>query len=44
MTRVIALVGKELADLRQNPAVFVPAVITGFFAVVLPFFVAVILP
>jgi len=44
MTRVAALVGKELADLRQNPAVFVPAVITGFFAVLLPFFVAVIVP
>ena len=44
MTRVIALVGKELADLRQNPAVFVPAIITGFFAVVLPFFVAVLVP
>ncbi len=44
MTRVIALVGKELADLRQNPAVFVPAVLTGFFAVLLPFFVAVIVP
>jgi ABC-2 type transport system permease protein len=44
MTRVIALVGKELADLRQNPAVFVPAIITGIFAVALPFFVAVIVP
>ncbi|MSO29379.1 MAG: hypothetical protein EXQ48_00355 [Acidobacteria bacterium] len=44
MTRVMALVGKELADLRQNPAVFVPAVITGLFAVLLPFFVAVIVP
>jgi ABC-2 type transport system permease protein len=44
MTRVLALLGKELADLRQNPAVFVPAVITGLFAVVLPFFVAVIVP
>jgi ABC-2 type transport system permease protein len=44
MTRVLALIGKELADLRQNPALFVPAVLTGFFAVVLPFFVAVIVP
>lgn len=44
MTRAMVLVGKELADLRQNPAVFVPAIITGFFAVVLPFFVAVIVP
>lgn len=44
MTRVMALVGKELADLRRNPAVFVPAIITGVFAVVLPFFVAVLVP
>ena len=44
MTRVLALVGKELADLRRNPAVFVPAIITGVFAVVLPFFVAVLVP
>ena len=44
MTRVTALVGKELADLRQNPALFVPAILTGFFAVLLPFFVAVIVP
>ena len=44
MTRVRALLGKELADLRQNPAVFVPAALTGFFAVLLPFFVAIIVP
>jgi ABC-2 type transport system permease protein len=44
MNRIGALLQKELADLRQNPAVFVPAALTGFFAVLLPFFVAIIVP
>src|SRR5215831_5299688 len=44
MRRLGALLGKELADLRQNPSVFLPAVLTGAIAVVLPFFVAVIVP
>ena len=44
MTRVRALLGKELADLRQNPGLFLPAVITGFFSILLPFFVAIIVP
>ena len=42
--RVNALLGKELADLRRNPSVFVPALITGAMAIFLPFFVAVIIP
>jgi ABC-2 type transport system permease protein len=44
MTRVAALLAKELADLRQNPAVFVPAAITGVMSLLLPFFVAIIVP
>lgn len=44
MRRTAALLGKEIADLRQNPSVFLPAVLTGFIAVLLPFFVAVIVP
>jgi ABC-2 type transport system permease protein len=44
MKRVAALLAKELADLRQNPAVFVPAAITGLMSVLLPFFVAVVVP
>jgi ABC-2 type transport system permease protein len=44
MSRVLALLGKELADLRQNPAVFLPAVLTGFLSIMLPFFVAIIVP
>ncbi|OFW35432.1 MAG: hypothetical protein A3F70_16145 [Acidobacteria bacterium RIFCSPLOWO2_12_FULL_67_14] len=38
------LLGKELADLRQNRAIFVPALITGGVSVLLPFFVAIIVP
>ncbi len=44
MSRIGALLQKELADLRHNPAVFVPAALTGFFAMILPFFVAIIVP
>ena len=42
--RVRALLDKELADLRRNPSVFVPAIITGLMSIFLPFFVAVIVP
>jgi ABC-2 type transport system permease protein len=44
MSRLLALLGKELADLRQNRAVFIPAVLTGAFSILLPFFVAIIVP
>ena len=44
MTRVRALVAKELLDLRRNPAVFMPAVLTGLISIVIPFFVAIIVP
>lgn len=44
MTRMLALLGKDLADLRQNRAVFVPAILTGVISIFLPFFVAVIVP
>lgn len=44
MTRVLALLGKELAELRANPALFVPAILTGAASIVLPFFVAIVVP
>ena len=44
MSRIRALLSKELADLRRNPAVFYPAVITGVISLILPFFVAIIVP
>ena len=44
MTRIAALLSKELADLRKNPGVFVPALLTGLIALVLPFVVAIVIP
>ena len=44
MTRMLALLDKELTEIRQNPAVFLPAFLTAFFSILLPFFVAVIVP
>lgn len=44
MTAVAALLSKEFADLRQNPGVFLPAVLTGAVSLALPFFVAVLVP
>jgi ABC-2 type transport system permease protein len=42
--RLLALLAKELADLRRNPGVFLPAVLTGIISLALPFFVAVVVP
>jgi len=44
MKRVAALLGKELADLRQNPAIVMPAVLTGGLSILLPFMVALVIP
>jgi ABC-2 type transport system permease protein len=44
MTRIQALLAKEIADLRRNPSVFAPAVLTGFISILLPFFVAILVP
>ena len=43
-TRVLALLGKELLDLRGRPGIFVPGLFTGAIAIFLPIFVAVIIP
>ena len=42
--RIAALFEKELADLWENPSVFVPAIITGVMSIFLPFFLAVVVP
>jgi ABC-2 type transport system permease protein len=42
--RIRALLDKELSDLRKNPSVFVPAIITGLMSIFLPFMVAVLIP
>ncbi len=44
MTRVVALLTKEFADLRHNPGVFLPALLTALVSMAIPFFVAVIVP
>jgi ABC-2 type transport system permease protein len=44
MNRSIALVGKELIDLRQNLTIFLPSVIVVCVAILLPVFVAIIVP
>jgi ABC-2 type transport system permease protein len=42
--RVRALLAKELLDLRQNPGVFWPALLTGTISLVLPFIIAIAIP
>ena len=44
MSRVLALLEKEFADLRRHPGIFLPGVLTAAISIVLPFFVAVIVP
>ncbi len=44
MSRVLALVVKDLLEVRQQPGIFLPAFITGAMAVVLPFFIALGIP
>ncbi len=43
-TRVLALLGKELLDLRGRPGIFVPGILTGAIAIFMPIFIAVIIP
>jgi ABC-2 type transport system permease protein len=42
--RIGALLSKELEDLRGNPALFVPAVITGAISILMPFVIAIAVP
>jgi len=44
MSRLLALVGKEMADLRRNPALVFPAILAGSLSMLLPFVVAVLVP
>ena len=44
MKRVAALVGKELADQRQNPMLFLPVIIVAVVAILMPIVVAVVIP
>ena len=44
MTRVEALLRKELLELRAHPGIFLPAILTGALALALPFIVAIGIP
>jgi ABC-2 type transport system permease protein len=44
VTRIRAMLGKELLDLRLNPWVLIPGVIGGAAALLLPFVIAVVVP
>jgi ABC-2 type transport system permease protein len=44
MSRVLALLGKELLDLRGRPGLFWPSLFTGAVAIFLPVFVVVLIP
>lgn len=44
MNRIAALLAKEFADLRQNPSVFVPALLVGLGTTTLPFVIAILIP
>jgi len=43
-SRVRALLAKELLDLRQNPGIFWPALLTAAIALALPFVIAIVIP
>jgi ABC-2 type transport system permease protein len=43
-SRIRALLDKDLADLWLNPALFIPASLTAFFSILLPFIVAIVIP
>jgi ABC-2 type transport system permease protein len=44
MNRVMALLGKELVDQRRHPMMFLPVAIVAVVAILMPVFVAVIVP
>ena len=44
MRRIAALMRKDLADLGQNPGVFLPPILTGLMAMALPFALAIGVP
>ena len=44
MSRTLALLSKDLWELRGNPGIFLPALLTGLVALALPFIVAIVIP
>jgi len=43
-SRILALIEKDLAELRQSPGIFIPGVLTGLAAILYPFVIAIIVP
>ena len=44
MSRTLALLGKELADVRQNLTIFLPAMLVTVIAILLPVLIAIVVP
>jgi ABC-2 type transport system permease protein len=44
MKRVMALLSKELIDQQRHPMLFLPVLIIGFFAILMPLVVAIVVP
>jgi ABC-2 type transport system permease protein len=44
VTRIRALLDKDLADVRQSPTLLVPALLTAVVSILLPFIVAIVIP
>lgn len=44
MSRILALLSKEMIDLRSHPGLFVPAILTGIVSIALPFIIAIAIP
>jgi ABC-2 type transport system permease protein len=44
VSRTLALLGKELADLRQNLTIFLPAMLVTVVAILLPVLIAIVVP
>ena len=44
MSRTLALLSKDLRELRAHPGIFLPALLTGLVALALPFVVAIVIP
>ena len=44
MSRITALLSKEMIEMRHHPSIFLPGVLTGLIALVMPFVIALVIP
>lgn len=42
--RILAILAKDIAELRHSPGIFVPGVLTGLASVLYPFMIAIVIP